>query len=715
MADTAETVETAADQRYEVANLLYFFWLPSGKDEFGYEAYKDAPLQRTTFYREDLERTIAQHLQTQEHRLKGNRESLAGLTWRGSLHPQDAELGLRKIEYSFEYEPDRRHLPSSIAAGPLTGTGIIMSNGLYLWAFKIQYERGADEHELREGLNAFLIEDFVQRHVDRMFGFGWSNGDLNGGHEDYDGILTYYQLDLLFNCVFDANAHPHLFLYGDQEVKNRPAEREMYSIGSIVRSLSLSGFKKSYSPLWDLRKDYSFREVHDGDRHPFINTDVDLSVDLENANGEREKLLSRISYAAMEQFLRVAVPFGVSHYKAGLDHCRTELVNHSLLARRNHESSELRRPSLRGASASLGELEAYHALIAGKVPSLEFVHGLVEGMSEVSAPLLAPREFEASNSWIEWSFSKSTFKEALDQFQRYTQVITTELAFIQTSLTAAHNDAMLAELADARKLAEMETEDTHRSVTIEGGEWDNLSFRLTEFAIFLGLVEVYSNIGVWLSSSLFSGNILPRSTPFLYKFLGFAHWVPVIIAGVILFFILRRRQTTPKSVAEAAQKKQKPESHIFDYAFTREVVTHADSTVGVIDDLKKEMIDLEDPKASARPVAFSSFREIPAGGVERVKYSLESAPNDNGVYYLLHVEIDRRKVLGSGRRPGDVGRAELLRNVRLVARVPRNHWFDVEAAVRPVIGSCVRDLILNDRTEAEKRMFFKNQFGWEWP
>jgi hypothetical protein len=702
------------EQTYEVANLLYFFWLPSGKDEFGFQAYDDAPLRPTTFYREAFERTIAQHLQAQEQRLRSNRASLSGLTWRGSLAPQDAELGLRKIEYSFEYEPDRRHLPATIAAGPFTGTAIIMSNGLYLWAFEIRYERGADDHELRQSLDKFLKEDFVQHHVHRLFGFGWTNADLDRRHEDYDGVLTYYQLDLLFNCVFDANAHPHLFLFGDQEVRNRPREEEMYSIGAIVRSLSISCFKKDYAPLWDLRKNYSFRAVHGEERHPYIDTDVRLSVDGTVANGEREKLLSRVSLAAMEQFLRIAVPFGVTHYKAGLDHCRTELVSHNLLARRNQASSELRRPSLRGASSSPGEIEAYQAVIAAKVPSLEFVHGLVAGLSEVSAPLLAPREFEASNSWIEWSFGKSTFKEALDGFERYIHVITTELAFIQSGLLAAHNDEVLSELADARKLAEMETEDTHRSVTIEGGEWDNLSFRLAEFAIFLGLVEVYSNIGVWLSQSLFSGGLLPRSTPTLYKVLGLVHWVPVLIAGVALFMYLRRRQTAPRAVVEAAQKKQKPESHIFDHAFTREVVNHTDRTIGVVDDLKRGMLDLEDPKRVTRPVAFSSFREVPDGGVERIKYSLESSPNANGVYYLLHVEIDRRKVLGR-HRSGEAERAELLRNVRLVARVPRNHEIDVETAVRPVIGGCVRDLILNDRTEAEKRTFFKNQFGWDWP
>lgn len=725
-----EAADPEQTTTYEVANLLYYFWLPSGKDEFGFEAYDDAPLRPTTDYRQAFERTIARHLEAQEKRLKGNHASLAGLTWRGSLRPQDAELGLRKIEFSFDYEPDRTHLPDYIAAGPLSGTAIIMSNGLHLWVFKIHYEAGTDETDMRESLNTFLREDFVQRYIDRLLGFGWSNADLNDAQQNYDGILTYYQLDLLFNCVFDAEAHPHLFLYGDREKEDVRRANDMYSIGSIVRSLSLSGFKENYEPLWDLRKNYSFRGASYGGKDPHIDTDIDLvnrpkRVDTaqedaeqrrarEDAEKEREKLLSRLSFAAMEQFLRIAVPFGVTQYKAGLDHCRAELVNYSLLARRNHISSELRRPSLKGAAGTLSEVEAYHALIAGKVPSLEFVHGLVGGLSDVSAPLLAPREFEASNSWIEWSYSKSTFKEALDQFERYIGVIKTELAVIENSLAITRTDTMLSELADTRKLAEMETEDPHRSVTIAGGEWDNLSFRLAEFAIILGIFEVYSNIGIWFTDGLFNGSLMPEGTPGWYKFWGIVHWLPLVVAAVaLLVVLLRRRNVSPRSVRDAASKK--PESHIFDYAFMREKVNSKGLSKGVVGQLKEDMIDLQDPKKSAPPAAFSMFSEIPIGGVERVKYSLETKPNERGVYYLLHIEVDRRIGAGGDAVSEEAKRTELLRNVRLVARVPRAVAFDVEQSVRPVIGNCVRDLILTGKRDHEVRAFFESHFGWDWP
>jgi hypothetical protein len=65
---------------------------------------------------------------------------------------------------------------------------------------------------------------------------------------------------------------------------------------------------------------------------------------------------------------------------------------------------------------------------------------------------------------------------------------------------------------------------------------------------------------------------------------------------------------------------------------------------------------------------------------------------------------------------GEADHTELLRNVRLVARVPRKHnKFDVELGVRPVIGTCVRDLILNDKRDPEVREFFETHFGWDWP
>jgi hypothetical protein len=704
---------------YETANLLYFFWLPGGKDEFGFR-YDETPLRDTTFYRDEFERTIANHLRDQEKRLRGNQGSIAGLSWRGSIEPQDAELGLRKIQYSFEYEPDRTLLPSFFPAEPLSGTAIILSNGLYLWSFKVKYARGTDEEQVRSSLMTFLKEDFVQRHVDRMLGFGWPDDDnLDEAQPRYDGILTYYQLDLLFNCVFDAEAHPHLFLHGDGLKDNAPSESEMYNIGAIVQSLSLCGFKKHYDPLWDLRKSYSFRGAGSAGDDVFLDTDVDLYTPQERFDEERERLLSRLSFAAMEQFLRIAVPFGVTHYKAGLDHCRSELVNYSLLARRNHASTELRRPSLKGAAITLSEVAAYHALLAGKVPSLEFVHGLVEGLTVVSEPLQAPNGTGARGSWIEWADGRSTLAEALDVFKRYVEVIKTELAFIDRSLSVTQADNMLSELSDTRKLAEMETEDPHRTVVIEGKEWDALSFRLGVLAIILGsalgFVEIYSTLGVQLTENLFS-----EGSSVWEKIVGVAHWPLVLALAIVLLVFVYRRYMGPgaEPADDPATAKKQVQTHIFDYSFMREVITSRGLSEGVVEKLRGTMIDLQKSESERLPaVSFSTIREMPPTGIERIKYSLESDANEAGVSYLLHIEVDRRPAM-SGTTSDSSRHTELLRNVRLVARVPKRA--DLEVAqiaqgARDVIGNCVRDLVLAGKSDHEVHNFFESHFGWDWP
>lgn len=725
---TPETAEPEPETAYETGNLLYFFWLPAGKDEFGFR-YDEAPLRDTTFYREEFERTIANHLRDQERRLKGNNESIAGLTWRGRLEPQDAELGLRKIQYSFEYDPDPALRPSYFPVGPLTGTAIILSNGLYLWSFKVKYESGVDEGELRSSLNTFLKDDFVQRHIHRMFGFGWPDVDnLNDAQPRYEGILTYYQLDLLFNCVFDAEAHPHLFLHGDG-LRRAPRESEMYNIGTIVRSLSLWGFKRRYDPLWDLRKSYSFRGAGSSGDEVYLDSDVDLYTPQQRFDEERERLLSRLSFAGMEQFLRIAVPFGVTHYKAGLDHCRSELVNHSLLARRNHASTELRRPSLKGASITLGEVAAYHALLAGKVPSLQFVHGLVDEMAHVSEPLQAPNGIGAKGSWIEWADGRSTLVESLEQFKRYVGVIETELAFIDKSLSVAQADNMLSELSDTRKLAEMETETPQRTVVIAGKEWDALSFRMGLFAAIIGsalaFVEIYSTLGSWLTERAFS-----EGSPGWEKVLGVGHW-PIVLAGAFVavrYASNRFMRRSESSEADAEAAKKQVESHIFDYSFQRERIRSRGLTEAVVEKLKDSMVDLQDkgPQSEVqetdvgplRAAWFSSIREMPPTGIERIKYSLESDANAAGVTYLLHIEVDRRRTVG-GDSDGDDGRyAELLRNIRLVARVPHSAGIDVgdiSHGARNVIGTCVRNLVFPGASDHEVRTFFESYFGWEWP
>ncbi|MQA95569.1 MAG: hypothetical protein GEV11_13285 [Streptosporangiales bacterium] len=119
------------------------------------------------------------------------------------------------------------------------------------------------------------------------------------------------------------------------------------------------------------------------------------------------------------------------------------------------------------------------------------------------------------------------------------------------------------------------------------------------------------------------------------------------------------------------------------------------------------MIDPENLEASIRCVNFSTFREMPSSGIERIKYSLESARSAEGLSYILDVEIDRR--VGSDR-------AERLVGVRLVMRRAQGGPSgDLMPSAMHIIGSCIQSLIFPGATEGEIRAFFRTRFGWDWP
>jgi hypothetical protein len=249
---------------------------------------------------------------------------------------------------------------------------------------------------------------------------------------------------------------------------------------------------------------------------------------------------------------------------------------------------------------------------------------------------------------------------------------------------------------------------------------------LAVFAIALGFFEIYSNFGTWLTSSLFSGSVLPQSTPLGYKIAGIAHWLLMVVVVFVLFVVFRRRyisstaakeaQAKEEEAARQAAKAKRPESHVFDYSFLREVVNGKGSSEWFVAQLKGSMVDLQDVEGDRlEAVSFSTFREMPISGTERVKYSLESGANPAGVSYLLHIEVDRRKALTGDGTLGDAPRTELLRNVRLVARVPRDVEFNVMQGATEVIGQCVRSLVLAGRNDHDVRSFFESHFGWDWP
>lgn len=700
-------------------NLNYFFWLPAGKDEFGFAGV--APLTPTAYYRKRLERTISTHFTQQVDALRDPASNKLGFMDLTSPRVIDGELGLRKVHFSFAYQPDHESLRPILREGPINGTAMIFSNGLYLWTFRIVYRPGTPEAELHDILQRFLIEDFVERHIRHIFHFAWNSATAEGSAADYRGILTYYQLELLFNGVFDNGGHPHLYL-GDTPAgpvdNGSDAALGSYAVQTLIKSLSLCGLGHDYFPLFDRRKEYSLRGSHWEDR-PYIDSSADLGpehVDGDEQQYAREIFLSRLTFAGMEHFLRVSISYGLIHYKNGLDHIRSELVNQGMEARKNRPSGELRRPSLSARPLTVADLEAHHTLLAGKVPMLAFLRDLVDGATEVSRPL---REVKLNGrpGAAEWNYARSTLDEARAEFARQLFVIQADVSAIESSLTAVRAETMLQELTEARKLSEIAAESARSSalaprgtVELKAGQLERqLAVPLTVFALIIGGIEVCSGLLFFATDRLFA------DAPILQAGFGWQHITLLGLWGVGLVIFLaalrygwnfyrRAVQARDQAAPDAAAVPERQETHVFDYAsLLREIYGQSES---IMVNLGRAMIDIEAPRGEkVRCVNYSTFRETPTSGIERIKYSLESPESSLGMSYVLHVEVDRRLSGAQGER---------LRDIRLVVRHPPQAGVAVVQAAAHIIASCLQALVFPGENQGEVRRYMRERLGLEW-
>lgn len=199
---------------------------------------------------------------------KASGPNLAGLTWTGNLEPTEAALGLQKVQFEFRYEKMARSL-EFMPSGPVTGNGMLLSNGLYLWSFDLTYDPELSRDELRRACEAFLRDDFIRRYIDNLFTFGWTVSE-GGGLDSYQGVMTYYQLDILFNGIFDYNALPHAFF----DKRGVRLVEDVYSVANIIKSVSLSSIRNSHRPLYETHNDFSLSKDYEPTRQ--IDTNIDL-------------------------------------------------------------------------------------------------------------------------------------------------------------------------------------------------------------------------------------------------------------------------------------------------------------------------------------------------------------------------------------------------------------------------------------------------------
>jgi len=686
--------------------LYYYFWLPAGVDEFELGSDGDRHFKNTANYRSDAEGAIAQRL---KNTLSDS--SSEGLRFNEDpkdLRVQDGGLGLRKLEFGFHYdraklkteprEGQAYHLPDQLRA-----RAVILSNGLYLWCFDIDYPSDLAPQTIFQPAREFLCNDFVEKHIAKLFDFEWAEeakpGEtmplyLRNGKKAYTGALTYYQIDLLFNGIFDKDAHPVNFME-----PNKP--KAYYNVGGIIKSLSRFAIGNHHCPLFD-----DVKGSYGVDAITFYESRFFADTELFETTWERsaKQVASRMTYAGMEQFLRTAVSYSLLHYKAGLDHCRTQLTTDSLLIRINKTAGELRRDSF-APVLSAADLQAYASIVSGKLPAFQFLHSLIKELEQATRPAEARNSNRLDDrDWAEWVCGQFTLHNSLLHYQLYVKSIENDIAEIDRSLEIGRADEVITELTDTRKLTEIASESNNGKIH-EGSrrQLDMLMVNLTRlalvFSVILAFLQVYAAFGISLMDRLFpdgetsagnsSASTPENSDPWnILIAIGFWSVAPILIwtfYKILSKLVLRDTEDSKKKQLGKRDKSGEDsdnsiEVHVSDYSFFHEKLAHEHNSAKIIEELAQLMPGIDPDEDVLGCSSRSSFRETPLSAVERTKYTLESrfSPNGRGSY-IFHIEVDRRM----GRRE------EYLREVRLVIKKPVWVGYCVNECAQRIIYNCL--------------------------
>jgi len=242
----------------------FIFWLPMNKDFFGFKDFQKAPLNifEIVLKNSKYEKTLSEII---------------------------------KSEYGVDPEIDPQNKQRLITL-PFDKYDLkIYSNGLYHFNFKknITYSNFIEE----------VVELFDIEYIDEGKIFKQESENLTKNKtinlKKYDGLLTYYQIEILLSGLYDENISPSY--YFNNLTKNAIIIQEITNIISLknmFHSIILAKKDNIYKPIGSSRKNYT------------------ITV---NDNIEQQFAIS------MEQFIRVVNTFSLEHYKRGLGFCLNEL------------------------------------------------------------------------------------------------------------------------------------------------------------------------------------------------------------------------------------------------------------------------------------------------------------------------------------------------------------------------------------------------------
>lgn len=503
----------------------------------------------------------------------------------------------------------------------------------------------------------------------------------------------------MYNYLFDTEALPQIFFahsYDNRDLIDQGGLDEKYSLRNIIRSLCLISWGnecRQYRPLEHSRTSYSLRDAEtSGDylsTEDFIYDDPKAKAEF---NVRVEEFYARLSYAAMEHFMRVTNTFGLSSYRDGLEAARKVILLHNFRSKENVEPQQLYKESLarspQGNPAAPDDIpileskiiactesyaELYYELIKNKIPTLQYVKALISDMKE----LVAPSTFRGTPDGIaqnvfsrEYVYSLSTVEEVLRQFKRSVNTIERETEALRHLMERSGDRQILNELVETRKIHEFAAEDKIK-VEIAPDQLQDISTKIALWRLGFGLFLFAFQSAQWLLSELANSDSYFHSYVLDDRFV-----ITYIVSAVLIAIAFALTPYIYVSVPKLWRRKNDDEVciSIFDFANLRDRIRLQEFSK-IVDDLRISLRSLfEQPDAYVPCRVHHLLSEMPTSALEKRKYSFGSAPGTNGENYTLHVEIEVHNQRGA-----------FLTDMRLAVRVLKSEQRDILPAVESLM------------------------------
>ncbi len=565
--------------------LFLYFWLPAGKDAFGFAGWKEAKLNVFKDYYRELYTPIGLHFIERcgnlEFSKKGGKN---GFSFDALSGIQDTRVGLlRKVACPFSYNSDLAK--DFCATSALKGEFCLWSSGLYSFRFDVpangaKTDARAEDSEgnktpgeaTRAAVRGFC-DRFFRDVINPLFDLEWqkylSYVDRSGHlvltnksspdtpqteSKEYSGILTYYQLDYLYDSVFDAEAVPQIFFSQATTLDGESAEpdgkdktnidkmRNLFRLDNILRSAAVISWGTDFRQYFLLdkdRKDYSLRGAYKHKKECYLHPNGEqiraLTYCYKSAQPGTPKsglsndhfnqlafFYARLTYSAMEQFIRIAVSFGLNIYSDGLNCARKTVLLQNMLAKENMEPKQLYLESHDGSQyqplvTSLSRAEMYYELINTKLPSLLLLNDLLNDISEVITPQQAPyaqktvedcfiqtpekvHELPCAYA-VEFDYGRKTLGEALRQLGRKCEAIREETKAVRHLMERSGDRQVLTELTDTRKIHEIAAEDRVK-VEISPDQWNRLTVAIGYMQVGTAISLAVLGGAIWLAQHI---------------------------------------------------------------------------------------------------------------------------------------------------------------------------------------------------------------------